>query len=297
MTFIFRENYVAPPRVVIGLNRLDMQRGTNLRVETYVDGIDRQTFTAHADTWGDTTLYAAGMDALILKPADLDILSGEFNTRDDHPWTRPQQETSHRINFERPFLSPPKVVVFLKSFDTGSGSSTRVLTYASDIDAKGFTIHVDTWADTTLYTAIAGWVAYPEDKDYFYSGTAHTKDIRPWHKPQLETQSRAHFRGAQFLKKPTIFMAFNYIDVSTHSNLRIKAYADNVSTEGMTWHIDGWADTTLWAGGVSYIAFHSGSIALADEMNSDNSIQQPSPSQQPAVPPSEMTSAEQLLGN
>ncbi|KAG8916748.1 hypothetical protein FRC01_002891, partial [Tulasnella sp. 417] len=238
MTFNFPETYVAPPRVIIGLSQVDMKHGTNLRVKVYADCVDRQTFTGHADTWSDTTLYSAGMNALILKPGNLDILSGEFDTRDGHPWDEPRRQISRHITFERPFLTPPKVVVFLKLFDTGSGSSTRVRTHASNIDTKGFTIHIATWADTTLHGAIAGWVAYPEDRDYIYSSTAHTKEVRPWDKPQLETQNRAQFRGAKFLKKPTIFMALNCIDISTKSNLRIEAYADNVSTEGMTWHIN-----------------------------------------------------------
>ncbi|KAG8898423.1 hypothetical protein FRC01_010922, partial [Tulasnella sp. 417] len=256
MTFNFPETYAEPPRVVIGLSQVDMKNGTNLRVKVYADRIDRKTFTAHADAWADTTLYSAGMNALIMKPGRHDILSGEFDTRDDHPWNSPQRETTRRINFQRPFTTPPKVVVFLKSFDTGSGSSTRVNTHASKIDATGFTIRIFTWHDTTLYTAIAGWVAYPRDEEYIYSGTVATTEVRSWSNPQLKTQNRAQFRGAKFLKKPTIFMALNYIDVSTRSNLRIEANADNVSAEGMTWHIDGWADTTVWAAGASYIAFH-----------------------------------------
>ncbi|KAG8901688.1 hypothetical protein FRC01_009770, partial [Tulasnella sp. 417] len=256
MTFNFPEPYVTPPRVIIGLSQVDMKHGTNLRVKVYADCVDRQTFTAHANTWSDTTLYSAGMHALILKPGNLEILSGDFDTRDDHPENKPQRETSRRINFQRPFTAPPKVVVFLKSFDTGSGSSTRVSTYASKIDAEGFTIHILTWHDTTLYTAIAGWVAYPKDEEYIYSGTVNTAEVRSYSNPQLKTQNRAQFEGAKFLKNPTIFMAFNSIDISTKSNLRIEAYADNVSADGMTWHIDSWEDTIVWSCGASYIAFH-----------------------------------------
>ncbi|KAG8899633.1 hypothetical protein FRC00_001192 [Tulasnella sp. 408] len=155
-TINFPQTYVATPRLAWGINMLDMKCGTNLRVRTYNDQVDRQKYTAHADTWADTTLYSAGIHTLVLKPANLDILTGQFSTEEDHPWNQPKPQTSRRINFERPFVTPPKVVVFLKQFDTGSGSSTRLKTYTSDIDAKGFTIHIDTWADTTLYSATAG---------------------------------------------------------------------------------------------------------------------------------------------
>ncbi|KAG8899632.1 hypothetical protein FRC00_001191 [Tulasnella sp. 408] len=248
--------YVAPPRLVVGLTSVDMQAGTNLRVQAYADGIDRQKYTAHMDTWADTTLYSGRFDALVLKPANMDILSGQFSTGEDHPWNEPKVKTSRRINFERPFITTPKVVVFLNSFDTGSGSSTRVTTYTSGIDTNGFTIHIDTWSDTTLYSAIAGWVAYPEDKDYIFSGTANTMDARPWQTPQAQTQKNISFQGASFLKKPTIFVALNSIDISAQTNLRIRAYVDNITTSGLTWHIDSWADTKIWSAGISYIAFH-----------------------------------------
>ncbi|KAG9023051.1 hypothetical protein FS837_006031, partial [Tulasnella sp. UAMH 9824] len=193
-TLNYPQTYVAPPRLVVGLNSLDMQSGTNLRVRAYDDGADSLKYNAHLDTWADTTLYSAGIDTLILKPANLDILTGQFSTEEDHPWNEPKLQTSRRINFERPFVTPPKVVVFLKSFDTGSGTSTRLRTYTSDVDAKGFTIHIDTWSDTTLYSAIAGWVAYPEDKDYIYSGTANTMDVRPWQDPQTQTHKDISFQ-------------------------------------------------------------------------------------------------------
>ncbi|KIO25260.1 hypothetical protein M407DRAFT_210776 [Tulasnella calospora MUT 4182] len=256
-TLNFPQTYVAPPRCVVGLNSLDMKAGTNLRVKAYESAVDSQRYTANIDTWGDTTLFSASTDALILKPANLDIQSGQFSTVDDHPWNEPKLQTSRRINFERPFVTPPKVVVFLQSFDTaGSGTSTRLRTYHSDIDAKGFTIHIDTWSDTTLYSAIAGWIAYPEDKDYIYSGTTSTMDVRPWQDPQLQTYKDITFQNTQFHKKPTVFLALNSIDISTGTNLRIRAHADNITTGGLTWHIDSWADTKLWSAGISYIAFN-----------------------------------------
>ncbi|KIO25276.1 hypothetical protein M407DRAFT_75936 [Tulasnella calospora MUT 4182] len=249
------QTYVAPPRCVVGLNSLDMQSGTNIRVRAYDDGVDSQRYTAHIDTWAGTTLYSASIDTLVLKPGNLDILSGQFSTEEDHPWNQPKVATSRRINFERPFVTPPKVLCFLKQFDTGSGSSTRVRTYTSDIDAKGFTIHIDTWADSILYSATSSWVAYPEDKDYIFSGTANIMDIRPWQDPQPQNHKDISFQGTQFFKKPTVFVALNSIDISAETNLRIRAYCDNVTTGGMTWHMDSWADTKLWSAGMSYLVF------------------------------------------
>ncbi|KAG8899631.1 hypothetical protein FRC00_001190 [Tulasnella sp. 408] len=253
-TINFPQTYVAAPRLASGINMLDMQCGTNLRVRTLVDQVDRQKFTAHANTWADTTLYSCGMDTLVMKPANLDMLSGQFSTEEDHPWNQPKAQTSRRINFERPFVTKPKVVCFIKQFDTGSGTSTRLKVFHSDIDEKGFTMHIETWADTILYSATAGWVAYPEDKDYIFSGTANTMDVRPWQNPQAETSKAITFQGTQFCKTPSVFVALNWIDISTEANLRVKARVTNVTGQGCTWHMDSWADTKLWSAGMSYIA-------------------------------------------
>ncbi|KAG8896886.1 hypothetical protein FRC00_005112 [Tulasnella sp. 408] len=182
------------------------------------------------------------------------MLSGQFSTEEDHPWNQPKAQTSRRINFERPFVTKPKVVVFIKQFDCGSGTSTRLKVFPSDIDEKGFTMHIETWADTILYSATAGWVAYPEDKDYIFSGTANTMDVRPWQNPQAETSKAITFQGTQFCKTPSVFVALNWIDISTESNLRVKARVTNVTGQGCTWHMDSWADTKLWSAGMSYIA-------------------------------------------
>lgn len=105
-SIVFPQAYAAPPRCLVGLKALDMRGETDIRVTARADGIDSQNYSAHIDTWGNnTTFYSGGIDTLILKPADMDILSGEFSTEDDHPPNQPKLETSRRINFERPFIT------------------------------------------------------------------------------------------------------------------------------------------------------------------------------------------------
>ncbi|KIO19935.1 hypothetical protein M407DRAFT_82144 [Tulasnella calospora MUT 4182] len=250
----FPETYVVPPQVIAGLNALEVGTGVGavVRAKIHVDNVDTQKFTMHADTWLDTTLYMAGADYFIRKPGDLEFQCGEFDTA-------VSQQTSRRITFEYPFATPPKVLVFLKELDVGSprASSTRITTRTTDVDAKGFTIHVDTWADSILYQAIAGWIAYPEDREHIFSGTGSTLDLRPFDRPQEKQQRDVRFERVSFWKKPTVFVAFNSLDISSQTNMRIKAYVDNVSEGGLTWHIDSWADTKVYSAGISYIAFNN----------------------------------------
>jgi hypothetical protein len=252
----FPKAYVAPPRVPCGLTSMDIKEGTNVRVRAYNNDINNREFKANIDTWADTVLYSASVDYLIAKPGDVDIQTGEFSTQDDHSWDKPQLQTSRRINFERPFVTPPKVLSYLREIDCGEGASSRVRTYVDKIDAKGFTIHIDTWADTKLFSGIAGWIAYPEDKEHIYSGVANTMDVRPWDQPQERQHKDISFQGVSFWRRPSVFCALNSIDISTEKNLRVRCYTDNVSQGGMTWHIDSWADTKLWSAGISYIAFN-----------------------------------------
>ncbi|KAG8980605.1 hypothetical protein FRB90_007603, partial [Tulasnella sp. 427] len=162
----FPHTYVDTPRISVGLNALDVKAGTEVRVTGFASDIDNRKFTTNVNTWADTTLWLGEINCFVMRPANLDFLSGEFSAT--------AVETSGRIDFERPFATPPNVVVFLRQIDTGGGSCTCIKTYANDIDAKGFTIHVETWSDTKLRSGIAGWIAYPEDKENIFSGMAST---------------------------------------------------------------------------------------------------------------------------
>jgi len=250
----FAKPFVAPPRLPLGLNSLDIDKNANIRIIVNAENIAKEGFKASLNAWADTKLYSAGASWLELAPGYLEYQTGEFDTGDDHPWQKPQLKTSRRINFDRPFVTPPKVIVFLKRLDMDKNKGWRVITTASDIDANGFTIHIDTWADSILYGGAAGWIAYPSDRPYIFSGTANTQEVRPWNKPQLLNSKAIGFDGVQFWRTPNVFMAINSLDFSYTANLRIKASASNVTPTGLTWHLDSWADSVIYSAGVSILA-------------------------------------------
>jgi hypothetical protein len=170
--------------------------------------------------------------------------------------TDPNDPASVRIDFARPFVTPPKVVVFLNFIDLGNSRNWRLKTTATDVDANGFTLNIETWADTVLYRAQAGWIAYPEDRQHIFSTSVDTEELRPCYYPQLQHSKAITFHGAEFWKNPTVFVALNYLDIDHKANLRIRAYVDGVSKTGLVWHIDSWYDTTLYGAGASIIAFN-----------------------------------------
>ncbi|PWW79472.1 hypothetical protein C7212DRAFT_275641 [Tuber magnatum] len=250
----FSEPFVAPPRLPIGLKCLDVSKDSNIRVAASAANITKDSFKGSLNAWADTILYSAGASWLELAPGYLEYQTGVFSTTDDHSYNKPQLETSRRINFERSFVTAPKVIVFLRHLDIDKNRNCRVLTKASGIDAKGFTIHINGWSDSILYSASAGWIAYPEDRPYVFSCTAHTMDVRPPNKPQLKNSKRIDFDGLKFWETPKIFMAINSLDFSCKANLRIEVKATDVTQTGLTWHMESWSDSIFFSAGVSILA-------------------------------------------
>ncbi|KAF8521889.1 hypothetical protein BU17DRAFT_75370 [Hysterangium stoloniferum] len=251
----FDTPYSSPPTIQMGLNALDIDKSTNLRVKVTATNITNTGFTANGDTWGDTTLYTAGASWLEIAADKNGYQRGEFSTMDDHPWDRPQTTTSRRISFSSPYSSPPKVVSYLKDFDMSKDFNWRCKTYVTDIDSNGFTIHIDTWFDSILYSATAGWIAYPASQTNIASGSVNTMDVRPWDQPALENSGKTTFPDGTFSGIPAVFFAINWFDVGNSGNFRLRAYFDNVFNNELTWHFDSWFDTVLYSAGASYIAF------------------------------------------
>ncbi|KAG9044308.1 hypothetical protein FS837_008376 [Tulasnella sp. UAMH 9824] len=253
----FPQTYVAPPRVALGLSALDIENGTKIRVKSYTDDITSQDFTAHIDTWGDTSLYSGEVNYFAMKPANLDFQTGTFQaTQDFGEGTVLGKKTSHRVTYDRPFLTPPRVVVFLREVSLNGDKDWCIKTYASNIDTKGFTLHFDTSGDTIVDSVGAGWIAYPEDRDHICSGTGHTTEVSPRHHPHEKHQKDVVFQGVHFWRNPRVFVALNSFDMSSEADLRCRAYCDNVTTNGLTWHIDTWRDSKLKSAGISYICFN-----------------------------------------
>jgi hypothetical protein len=92
------------------------------------------------------------------------MLSGEVTgTYEDARWTLNGGEGVRtfivRQTFPNPFPRAPIVVVSFSYLDAAAGP-LRARVYASDIDANGFNVNFETWADSRLNAAVAAWIAY-----------------------------------------------------------------------------------------------------------------------------------------
>jgi hypothetical protein len=140
----FPRPFVAPPRLPVGIRhcQLDIGNIANIRAKATTENIIKTSAIYHITSWSDTTIYICISNSL--NPANLEFLTGE------HLYSDPNSPASTRINFERPFVTPPKVVVFINFIDL---DKTRFKTTATNIDVKVFTLNIETWGDTKLYVA------------------------------------------------------------------------------------------------------------------------------------------------
>ena len=252
-TLNFPHPFVNRPRLAHGIRELDIGNNANICVTSSLQNVTESSTDCQISPLGDTTLYSAAVDVLALAPGDLDFLTGE-HTRD--LWADPNDPASVRVDFERPFVTPPKVVVFLNCIDFDKNRVWRLKATTADIDEEGFTLNIETWADTIFYAARVGWIAYPEDHKHIFSTSINTMDVRPWNEPQPKQSSEVRFDTVEFWKKPSAFIALNYLDIDCKANLRVNAYVDSVTTASLVWHIDSWDNTVLYSAGASIIAFN-----------------------------------------
>ncbi|KAJ3569493.1 hypothetical protein NP233_g5020 [Leucocoprinus birnbaumii] len=247
----FPSAFVLPPRLPLGIRQLDIDNDANIRARTMANNITSQSADYHVMTWGGTKLYSGIVNSLNLAPYNLEFSSGEV-TRDLKGADDP---TSVRVDFERPFISPPTVIVFFSHIDLDQNYNWRLKTSATHIDQEGFTLNIETWWDTILYEAKVSWIAYPSDRPEVWSTSVNTMEVRPYDRPQTTASKAVTFpTSAGFYKKPRIFVGFNWFDINCKHNFRLRAYVDNVHVGGLTWHIDTWSDSIVYSAGASIIA-------------------------------------------
>jgi serine/threonine protein kinase len=249
----FTHPFSAPPALPLGLMAMDIDRKANIRISAYTNNVTKDNFQINIDSWYDTVLYSGGCAWLEIAPNNNDFQWGQFNTEEDHPWDHPQMNTTKRITFPRVYTGLPRVVVWLNQLNMSNSANWRVNVYATDISQTGFTLHIDTWEDSILYSAGVTWIAYSADNLDIASGTFGTSDIRPWDHPQ-PSNSKAISFSHSFGTAPRVTVALSSIDIGHRTNLRISATTSSVTPTGMTWHLDSWSDTILYAARGTYIA-------------------------------------------
>lgn len=236
-----------PRRLALVINSLDINSGSNLSVRTYSDILKtHHIFSVTLESCFDTILCGAGCRWMEIEKANSDNQPGTFDTTDDHSWTNPQPGTSRKITFSSAYLAPPKVFSRLKSLDTNSDRGSRVNLYTTEVTKVGFTINIDIWGHSEIYSCGATWIAYPIDMKNVASGVVQTA------KSSDSSSDYVKFGFMGFMAPPRVLLGISKLNFTADRRLRISLTSSEVSKEGMRWQI-ATSDNVLSAD-ASYIA-------------------------------------------
>ncbi|KAK1983799.1 hypothetical protein LZ30DRAFT_587606 [Colletotrichum cereale] len=267
----FDPPYLTPPRVALGLTQLDEANNANIRVRLVAEDISKQGFVLSMDTWADSVMHNAGATWLEFRASEQHFQVGSYSTLEDRELGVPAQpvhdETSGKIvsrdttqiDFPRNTYTagqPPKVLTWLTGFDLGKEANWRIMCYARAITHKGFELVIETWGDTICHSASASWVAHPVDLEGVQSGKVSSLDVREWYPPMAKTKGKVMFAGeGAFDKSPKVFIGMSSLDIDSAKKMRVKVFADKISSDGFTWHGESWDDSLLYSVGADWIAF------------------------------------------
>ncbi|KAF7555207.1 hypothetical protein G7Z17_g2398 [Cylindrodendrum hubeiense] len=79
----------------------------------------------------------------------------------------------------------------------------------------------------------------------------NTLELRPWNKPEKEASKRQQF-SKTYKSPPSLAVGLNWLDLSKNFNIRVKAFADNVTNSSADFHLDTWSDSIIHSAGCTW---------------------------------------------
>ena len=146
---------------------------------------------------------------ITLPPGDPDCLTGEHMC---NLLSNPDDTTSVRVDLERTFVTPPKIVPFFNYIDLSKDHGWRVYTTASDLDTNGFTLTIDTWSDYPLRRT--GWL------DHLCSGSrVYFWHLRQHNGPSSLGQTTVPTKRADFIWRCRDSCCFRRVELDGHRSV------------------------------------------------------------------------------
>ncbi|KAJ4141754.1 hypothetical protein NW768_000971 [Fusarium equiseti] len=221
--------------IVTGLRTVHMDMNSDFIIHSRLTGVwSRQGYEWEAGSQ-ETGLINATYNILSFEEDDERVRTG------DHVWnpTVGEQKASHRLNFSKPFVEIPKVVVFITGFHTAKGANIRIDVSASKIDREGFTIDMMTWADTHVYFVSASWLAHEPGEETIRSG----KVVHPFNPSMTRLVDVEDHYSIRMNKRPSnMFIAYSHIDANPTADIRLNLSTgfneDGISVTFSTWEED-----------------------------------------------------------
>lgn len=161
--------------------------------------------------------------------------------------------------FEKRFDLPPAVAVGLTSLDIAGTTDVRVTAFADKITTVSADVHINTWSDTTLYSAAATWFKAAANDPDFQIGQVSTLDSG---KPTQGHMAIPVTFDRSYSVPPQVVVWLNSFEMGYDHNWGVAASVSDVTARGFVLHFDSGRDTVLKSASAAWIALPNGKAGV-----------------------------------
>jgi len=173
-TDVTLKKQIKNPDIFMGFQHLDLWRGANQRMNTYVTDEKTGAFRVHFDTWADSKCWQVknsyvAMDVKKLQKQGLNVEVGSFvPTGAIQPrlwnYNQPSERVyNHCMRFSKPFSKPPAVVIGFINLDTANSNNIRAATRIYEITKTGMCVRFWTWWTSHVWSMGLSYMAYSSE--------------------------------------------------------------------------------------------------------------------------------------
>ncbi|KAG8687712.1 hypothetical protein FRC11_006713 [Ceratobasidium sp. 423] len=158
----FPHKFASMPKVVCWLRGFDVDREGNWCIEVDAENVTTEGCRLVFHRWGNCKAYWMDMSWIAYPVDRSNIDSGSFLTSELRPCDKPQHDNQKKVTFSKKFARPPVVYCALNRIDEQNLRFLRAKCYVTDVTAEGMVVHLDSWADTIMWSTTCQWIAIQE---------------------------------------------------------------------------------------------------------------------------------------
>ncbi|KAK5757623.1 hypothetical protein LTS12_012225 [Elasticomyces elasticus] len=203
--------------------------------------------------------------------------NGHFSTEEVRRREKPSISTSRPISFAPgQYEEPPNLAAGFSSLDVSCEGPIRANLIADNITKDNFRIAVESWGQSTLFSASTTWIEHKASAKECIFGQFDTQDASSspaksatapkaalTRRMAVETEPvprkyAKNFDFPQPFREPVEVVCWiNRLDMSSgrDHDYKIRAFADEVDEQGFTAHLNTWDNGELHGAAMCWVAF------------------------------------------
>ena len=257
-----------PCQIAVGFTSLDLG-STHPRAIAFATDNHYDSFKLNINACADIDLHSPSMinpdsDTLLrygkvawlrTLPNDPNIQTGRLVLGQPYPkGSRLGPPNKFNITFPKPFADAPKVIPWISGLDFSKAVNWRLNAFITKVDANGFELVVDPWADTILYKVDIDWIAHAIIPG-IQSGHFSTEQVRGTGAWALNSSGFEKFNHP-FAKPPRLVAGLDKFEFGCGRDLRVTT-STKATAEGVEWSMNSVGNTHQYITACSFIAFDS----------------------------------------